>query len=557
MQNPIQFKSHNQLLFVIAIVFLFLIFWNIAVVDFCFAVNVFPTSKVFLTAVFLSMLSCYFLCSKYFIIDWKVVVIGLISAVAIFILAKNKCEKYYDVSWDGQAYHLEAIVKMIEGWNPIQQYLDNSVKAENIYINHYPRGTWFSALSLYMFSGEIESVKTFNYLWMVIAWFLSVVVLNQFFKINFFLALIIGLVAATNPVSIYQSQSNYIDGQIAAGILVFILLAIFIFFSQQNGAIILLAVAIAVLVNYKFSMPFYFIVLLMGIGLIFWQYKNLPAIRRLFIASVIGFGFGIMVLGFSPYMSNLINYHNPIYPLADETKKEISKGIENAIAPVSFPEMNRFERLFQSTFSKSIWSQTPLNNVLKIPGTFGSDEIMNYAVADGSMAGLGPYFSLAISICLLLIPLFYFFDRKIFYSLIIAITIIFLSVFITRIGWLARYAPQLYLICVMVVVAFFLLKKKWSYFMGSICLLLLLKNDYTISEIYYFHQKVFTRELNTRLNELAQRDDTVKVFFTPFNSNRIRFKEKEIKFKKVKSIEELKTDSPKYIPWLFNRAATD
>lgn len=93
--------------------------------------------------------------------------------------------------------------------------------------------------------------------------------------------------------------------------------------------------------------------------------------------------------------------------------------------------------------------------------------------------------------------------------------------------------------------------------MGSICLLLLLKNDYTISEIYYFHQKVFTRELNTRLNELAQRDDTVKVFFTPFNSNRIRFKEKEIKFKKVKSIEELKTDSPKYIPWLFNRAATD
>ena len=557
MQNPIPFKFYNQILFVIAVVFLLLIFLNVFIVNFFFAINLVPSSVIFYSSVFLSIVGCSIISSKYFLVNSKFILFGVLSSCAIFILAKNNSQNFYDVSWDGQAYQLEAIIKMIEGWNPIKTQLDNTIKVENIFINHYPRGTWLNSFSFYQVTENIESGKLFNYLWFVIAWCLSVVVFNHFFKINFFISFFLGLAAAANPVTIYQSSSNYVDGQIAAGILTFILLSIFIFYSNNTGSIILLSIIISLLINYKFSLPFYLVILSVGIILIFLLYKNTEAVKKFIYSSIMGFVFGVGILGFSPYITNILQFQNPIYPLADKSKTEISIGIEEAIQPASFENKNRFERLFQSTFSKSIWSQTPLNNVLKIPGTFSYDEKINYALADGSMAGLGPYFSLALLICLIMLPILYIHNKKIFFSILISISFVLGSVFISRIGWLARYAPQFYLICILVVTALFLIRKWWTFILGCFCLLLLIINDYTIAEIYFPYQKMFTLELNNQLNILQKRTDTTLVCFGPFNSNRLRFKSKNIKFREVNSISELNIDSPKYLPWLFNKVATN
>ena len=233
MQNSIHLKFHNQFLLVIATVYLLLIFWNLSLVNFFFAFNIPPSPILFCSAVFLSLSCTFFLTGKYFFVDWKIFLIGILTAIAIFLYAKTKGEKYFDVSWDGQAYQLEAVIKMMEGWNPLKSYIDNSAKQENIYINHYPRGAWYNAFSFYLVTGNIESAKLFNFIWIVIPACLGTVVFNQFFKINFFVALLIALVAATNPVAIYQSASNYIDGQVAAGILTFILLAVLIFFYRE------------------------------------------------------------------------------------------------------------------------------------------------------------------------------------------------------------------------------------------------------------------------------------------------------------------------------------
>lgn len=557
MQNSIHFKSHNQFLLVIAIAFLFLIFYNVLLVNFYFAFNIIPSPVIFYSSVFLSIGCCTLLVTKYFFIDWKFLLAGILSAITIFFVVKNISENYYDVSWDGQAYQIEAVVKMIEGWNPLKGQLDNSVKSENIYINHYPRGVWYSSFSIYLVTDNIESGKLFNYLWFVISLCLASVALNQFFKINFFISLFIAFLASANPVLIYQSASNYIDGQIAAGILSFLILSIFIYFEGGFGSVLLLIITISLLVNYKFSMPFYLIVLSAGVILIFLVYKNRNAVRKYLMATTFGFIFGIVILGYSPYITNIIQFQNPIYPLSDKTKSEITKAIEEAIQPSSFKNMNRFERLFQSIFSKAIWSQSPLNNELKFPGTYSYQEKTNYEIADGAMAGFGPYFSLTFLICLLVFPITYFYNKKIFFLASTSIFLILLSVFISRIGWYARYAPQFYLICIIISTSLFLIKKWWVFLIGCFCLFSLFKNDDMIYRIYYTHQRKITHQVNSKLNELAMRKDFVKVYFGPFNSNRERFREEKIKFTEVKSISELMIDSPRYIPWLFNIAATN
>lgn len=132
------------------------------------------------------------------------------------------------------------------------------------------------------------------------------------------------------------------------------------------------------------------------------------------MATTFGFIFGIGVLGYSPYITNIIQFQNPIYPLSDKTKSEITQAIEEAIQPSSFKNMNRFERMFQSIFSKAKWSQSPLNNELKFPGTYSYQEKTNYEIADGAMAGFGPFFSLTFLICLLVFPITYFFNKNIF-----------------------------------------------------------------------------------------------------------------------------------------------
>ncbi len=557
MQIPIRFKLYNQFLLVIAIVFLLLIFWNVLLANFFFAFIIHPSAVLFYTAVFFSVLSVFIISTKYFFINWKIILIGILTAVLIFLYVKIKAEKYYDVSWDGQAYQMEAVLQMMKGWNPVKNYLDNSSKQENIYINHYPRGAWYNAFSFYLVSGNIESGKLFNYLWIVIASCFGTVVLNQFFKLNFFIAFIIALVAATNPVAIYQSTSNYIDGQVAAGMLTFILLAVFIFFNGNIGSIILLSVTILLMINYKFSLPFYLIVMSAGVIFIFWIYKNNQAIKKFIYSALIGFAFGVCVLGFSPYISNLIDFKNPIYPLFENSLPEITRGIEESIQPASFETMNRFERLFQSTFSKGIWSRTPDDNVLKIPGTFTADEKLNYSRPDCEMAGFGPYYSLAFLISILLLPFIFFVNRNVFYLVLLIIGFLFLSILITKVGWLARYAPQFFLVCLVIVVAAFYLKTFALLLPAAICLTLLIKNDTELLEINYVSQNKNTNDLQNTLTDLSKRSDTVLVYFDHFNCYRERFKNNNIKFREVKSIKELRVDSPKYFKWVNNRIATN
>ncbi len=557
MQTVLPLKPWNQILFSVAVLFLLLIFSNIFLVNACFVLSITPPNYIFIIAVAVTLIVSSFLLIKNFKIDWKFLLAAVVVATVTFLFSLNQSRLFIDVSWDGQAYHLEAIIKMFEGWNPVKQQLDNNAKIENIFINHYPRGGWYNSLSIFLLTGDINNTKVFNYVLFFTALAITTVTLNHFLRINFFAALFIALIAATNPVVICQSQSNYIDGSIYACILVFCSLAVMLFFSDSKAIIFLLAIIISILIDYKFTMPVYLTIFIAGGVTVFYFLKNKTAIRRIILASVFGFAIGILVNGFSPYITNTIEYDNPFYPIGDKSKPEIQNGIENSLQPASFTNMNRIEKIYQSVFSKAVWCRAPLINELKMPGTFADEERQNYTRADGEMAGFGPYFSLALLISVTLIPFLFFADRKIFFIVSITLIFILLSVFITKVGWLARYAPQFYLIGIIIPVGLMMVRKKIFFIPALICLAFYFYNNFQVYDIYFPVQKFHTGAAKGQLKSLTKRKDVIKVYFGNFESNRELFREKNINFVEVKSRTELNTVTPNNLSWLFNTGATN
>ncbi|HAP01022.1 MAG TPA: hypothetical protein DCQ93_03760 [Bacteroidetes bacterium] len=547
----------NDLLLSVSIIFLLLIFFCIGVTDLFFALNLPHFQFIFPIAAVMCIGLSWSLCKKYLMIHNSIFLISVFVSVVIFLIFEIIALSFYDISWDGQAYHLEAILKMKEGWNSIWMKLDNSLKADNIFINHYPRGDWYVSFSLYALTGKIEGVKVFNFLWFIICWFLCCSLLNRFIKLSFLLSVFVSLLAAANPVTLVQLLSNYVDGQLAMTLTLTITLCAFLYYTGNFLFALLLFFTTTIAVNLKFTAPFYVLLLAAGCVTVFVFIKNFVAVKKICLAIVAGFLFGIFVIGYSPYVSNTIEFGNPVYPIADKSQEKINSSIANALAPVSFSKMNRVQKLVASNFSKGVYSRSPKNNQLKIPGTFSEDEIMNYVRPDAEVAGMGPFFSLALLLSVIALGYIFIADRKIFFVLSIGISFILISVFITPVGWLPRYAPQFYLISVFVLIAAFSIRKRFSVIIAGVCFVVLLMNNFMIANYYFTRQAKFSSQLKTELKNISDKKKAVRVFFGRFNSNRQRFNESGIRFTEVKSIHELDSSKIYYLQGLNDQVAVE
>lgn len=79
----------------------------------------------------------------------------------IIFLGFLSCQ-FFDLPYDGQIYHQEAVITLAAGWNPVTEILTDDRANTYIYINHYARGPWVYEAVIYYFSGLIEASKLFN-----------------------------------------------------------------------------------------------------------------------------------------------------------------------------------------------------------------------------------------------------------------------------------------------------------------------------------------------------------------------------------------------------------
>lgn len=269
-----------------------------------------------------------------------------------------------------------------------------------IVINLYSKGTWITAAALYKITGHIEHGKTFNFLLIIASFFITLSAFKNFKQINHGKAIILSFLLSFNPVSICQTLSFYVDGQLSSLLVIMASLGYLLFVLNDKLVIInLLGLSIIMIFNVKFTGFVYALVFSAGLLICFFlsnERKINVKILKVYMASCL---LGIFLVGYNPYITNTVKCGNPFYPLAG---KGALKIIEPNM-PANFLAMNRFEKLFTSIFSKSENVQTPRMTEFKLPFTISKSELHAFGIPDVRIGGFGPLFGGAVILASLII----------------------------------------------------------------------------------------------------------------------------------------------------------
>ena len=80
----------------------------------------------------------------------------------LFVIALLYACQFFDFSFDGQSYHIPAMIALASGWNPILSShlidwnpLFVQESGTELYIDHYSMGSWILAATIYKATGSI------------------------------------------------------------------------------------------------------------------------------------------------------------------------------------------------------------------------------------------------------------------------------------------------------------------------------------------------------------------------------------------------------------------
>jgi hypothetical protein len=272
-------------------------------------------------------------------------------ALALIVTAALTCDYYYDLSFDGQWYHQDAIILLNQGWNPfwdapIAHSVASGLNAD--YVNHYAKAAWLTAQAFYDLLPWIQMSKMANLLWIFASFLITMGGLFRWTQ-RPFVAVIIALLLAASPAAVGQSLSFYVDGQLYSLMLILAILLADVFidgYSTIRWTGIMLA--FVYLSNLKFTGLIYGI-LMMGLLLIAVAIKNKPALFKTMVISGLTIILGVSVFGACTYVRNIREKGHPFYPIMGENNE--GKHIAEVQYPKNFFDKNRFEKWNLATFS--------------------------------------------------------------------------------------------------------------------------------------------------------------------------------------------------------------
>ena len=382
--------------------------------------------------------------------------------------------KTYDFTQDGNSYHKTAIAFIKNGWNPLYESTKDFQKNNNsvikiaedsnvdLWVEHYPKGTWIIAATIYSMTNNIESGKCITLILLIMLFLLSYSIIKPLIDKKW--AITISLLLAINPIVLVQLFTYYVDGIIGICFAIELLLLSMITVDKKisSGMIINLIAICCLFVNIKFTgllcsgliaAVYYFY------WIIFSKKKRYQVFKKMTLIFSVAFVLAIFIVGSNYYVKNTLDHHNPLYPLFGNGKVDIVTTMQ----PKSFAKKNKFEKYIISTFSKTenvIYSEDP---TIKLPFKVYRSEIDAMLIPDTRMAGFGPFTGLItiITVVLLIVVsvLFYKYEKNNFKYLLLSIISILLSTILVGESWWARYVPQLYLIPIGIVALLVYLKK--------------------------------------------------------------------------------------------------
>ena len=422
----------------------------------------------------------------------KDLLISTFLIILVFLISLLLCGRVFDSSYDGNAYHKEAVGYLKEGWNPIYETAEEYGKQESlpsrhaIWLNSYPKATWFYGASVYKIFGNIETAKSYNLMILFVVFFVIAYLINMFYKQKI-LSFFIGILSLAFPIMCGQIFSLYLDGFLGFCLL---LVLIYMYLLLKNDSsceyFFIIGALLIIIINVKFTGLMYAGIFCLGYYVYYLicriktkEYKSLFIFTSKFLFILI---LGLVVVGSNSYIKNLVVHKNPLYPLIGKNKVDIITYLQ----PASFAKKTPIEKNFYSLFSytANIGVFNHGEPMLKKPFTKTEFEFTQFG-EDTRIGGFGVYFSGILIISLIVILIYFIIDiiHKNFDDLImfgIPFMIILLLMFCFSDGWWARYSPQIWFIPLMA--TFMLLRdnRKIIKFLGIILFSLCIYNSYII-----------------------------------------------------------------------------
>lgn len=409
--------------------------------------------------------------------------------------------KTYDVSWDGQWYHQDAIIQLAKGWNPFYASSNPnlSISESDLWIHHYPQASWIVQANIFQLGGSIQATKLLHLILSMACFGMAYVVLSELLSINAFASLLFSVCIAFNPITYSQFFSFYVDGQTAMGLSIYILLLIYLSNKPSRIYYLLLSAVFIYIANIKFTNVVYLSVFnLFFYGLINYKQK-FEVVKRNTLFFIALYLVGIVCIGYSSYTRNTLENGNPFYPLLG--KNNVGEIVKNIPLSANFKNQNRFENFIDASFAYPEYARDPDSSRFRMPFTAVSYD--EYYRTDVELSGFGARWSeiLIISLFAFFLVLYNLTKQKKYILLLIPICIC-LSAFINEQFFVARYVPQLWLIPIFIVV---LLYTQKGLILKSIALaisLFLIYNSVKIVEAQIKYQKTVRNNINLEIEYL-------------------------------------------------------
>jgi hypothetical protein len=461
-----------------------------------------------------------------------------VSALLVLLVAASAgiSLAFYDVSYDGQAYHQEGVYQLAHGWDPLfTPYITPISIDQNVKLIHFTKGPWIIAAAMYRLTGRIETGKFANLLLAVAGFSVALGIFGSSGKRLSAWPVAMAVLVAANPVALCQILTFYVDGQMAS--LLACLGALFVLCAMDTNPWVnlLLFEAAVLIIQVKFTGLVYVAIFLAGfLALLAWQKR---ALRKPFLVALLALGLGMFVFGKNPYVFNTFENGHPFYPFFG--RGDFPRINLTPTTPPEFLRANRVANLAASIFSRS--REWPPQSTPKAPWQVTRDEWAAFEEPDALVGGFGPLFPAALVLSMAILAISMWGGSATPRIAAAGSLVIIASVLPVSACWWARYAPQVWLVPLVALAPLGgTFEKPHLRRLSWLVLLILGANVAGIAGVNFRTNLKATRDVADSLADLRYHVP-FKIAFGSFRSNRFRLQEAGIPFIEVEA--KLKCDA--------------
>ncbi|WP_243337788.1 hypothetical protein [Anaeromyxobacter soli] len=450
---------------------------------------------------------------------WLVAALPLLGWAASCALAS----RFFDMSWDGLAYHAPAIDDLARGWNPFH-VVGDPFRSEGFafWIDHYPKASWEVAAALYRLGIPFQAAKGMNVVLIAAALCFVFAAARARAGLGPFTSLAIAAAAALNPVAVAQLFSLYVDGQLAATITILLAAMLLVGIpGLRLAAATGLAGAALYLPNLKFTGVVYAVgaaLAFVAIGLL----TRAPGVRRYAVALAVAIPLAVALVGYAPYVTNAREHGHPFFPIMGPGKIDFM----TANTPSALRGRDRLSALAIATFGACDGAEVHP----KAPFRVVEGELAWLGVVDLRVGGFGPLFSgaLLVALATTLLLLWRAPETRRDPAWLVGAALV-ASVLVNPEAWWARYVPQLWLVPILTAVVALRARRRA---LAAAGLALALAGSALTLASQHRARTIGTTVLAAHLDSLARMPQPLEIYFGPFEGLEPSLRERGIAFHK-------------------------